>query len=548
MEYKKRCNVCGKIYCYTDKDISNNKTNSAIAALSAVGTIASVFGGTRLDSYALNSQTDRYSNKVVDFNKCPFCNSSNTSLISDSEWLELQEKEKTENRAQIIQAKRMDINSNATADSLLKRTKMFLEEEEWDSASAYCEYILDIAPECAMAYVYKLMIDLKVTEFDKLILLPLPFYDNKNYQKAIQFADEKLKSDLIKYNLTITERNDEKSYSMALKEFESAKTAVDFESLEEKFRSFGNYKKSMDMINACIEKAVQCKYDHALQLQKEARTEKDYLNAKIEFDALEGYKDSSFLAKLCNDAAVKARKNAIYDDAVSLVKTYNIEKIENAIKMFEDISGWKDADHKKLEALDLINQLNRTKKRKKVIIRIISIISGIVIILIFVSVLFNKNRQTGVKTDISDSSYVIDSSVATEDTSENTEDVQIVLGDKVEIIATIKSTSEVYSIPSPSTYLNCSSVSYCTYGIFLRDSVKINDKGNIIDADCSGVSRGIGIDIDEEELLNKQMKYAGYFIEIPNDQKGGLDERGKYSFQPYSYYFQITGCEEMETE
>ena len=93
MEYRRRCNVCGKIYCYTDKDLKDNASNATMGLISSVGAIASIFGGTRLDTYAMSSRSDRYSDKIVDYNKCPSCNSTNTTILSDAEWLELQQHE-----------------------------------------------------------------------------------------------------------------------------------------------------------------------------------------------------------------------------------------------------------------------------------------------------------------------------------------------------------------------------------------------------------------------------------------------------------------------
>ena len=45
---------------------------------------------------------------------------------------------------------------------LLKRAFMFLEDSDWNSANEYCEKVLDIDPECAEAYLGKLMAELKV--------------------------------------------------------------------------------------------------------------------------------------------------------------------------------------------------------------------------------------------------------------------------------------------------------------------------------------------------------------------------------------------------
>jgi hypothetical protein len=51
MEYKKLCKTCGKVYCYTDEDLKNNKQNAAMSAISAIGGLASVFGGTIFHSH-----------------------------------------------------------------------------------------------------------------------------------------------------------------------------------------------------------------------------------------------------------------------------------------------------------------------------------------------------------------------------------------------------------------------------------------------------------------------------------------------------------------
>lgn len=400
MEYRRRCNVCGKIYCYSDEDLSENTSNSAMAKLSAIGGIASIFGGTRLDTYALNNQTDRYSSKVVDYNKCPSCNSSNTSLITDAEWIEMQQKETATAQAQVIQTKKIDINSNATSESLLKRTKMFLEEEDWDSASAYCEQILDIDPECAMAYVYKLMIELKVSEQDKLALLSEPFSEEKLYQKAVRFADESLKAILEGYNFTIIERNNERAYSAALNEFNAAKTEQDCKALIPKFKALGNYKNSGQMAHECEEKAVLCKYNHAVQLQNRAKTEKEFLEAKVEFDSISLYSDAGILSSVCRDKAEEARKNAIYDEAVSSASSFTIITVENAVKEFEKIPGWRDADQKKIEALNRVDQLRKAerkaanKKKTICIVSVSAVIACIAIVLLSIQVIKNNKYNS----------------------------------------------------------------------------------------------------------------------------------------------------------
>ena len=75
MEYRKICNVCHNIWCYTDNDVKENARNATVGALASIGSIASAIGGTRYDMYEMNKVSNNATNKIKDFNKCPYCNS-----------------------------------------------------------------------------------------------------------------------------------------------------------------------------------------------------------------------------------------------------------------------------------------------------------------------------------------------------------------------------------------------------------------------------------------------------------------------------------------
>lgn len=78
--------------------------------------------------------------------------------------------------------------------TLLKRAFMFLEDEDWKSADEYCEKVLDVDPECAEAYLGKLLAELKINTLEKLPECAKSFENSNNYQKAVRFGDERLKS------------------------------------------------------------------------------------------------------------------------------------------------------------------------------------------------------------------------------------------------------------------------------------------------------------------------------------------------------------------
>ena len=186
-------------------------------------------------------------------------------------------------------------------ESLLRRATLFLEDGNWASADEYCEKVLDIDPECARAYVGKLMAAMKVRQQGMLKDAERPFDSDPNYRKALRFADAALKKELQDANAHIRERSE----------------------------------------NAAKEAA----YRKAEQALASAKTEQDFLDAKKEFEVLGGWKDAAKQTELCTDKAEEAHKNNIYEKARRSMTIKPTEAtLSEAIRMFQTIPGWKDAD------------------------------------------------------------------------------------------------------------------------------------------------------------------------------------------------------------
>ena len=219
------------------------------------------------------------------------------------------------------------VNANTNIAPLLKRAFMFLEDGDWNSANEYCEKVLDIDPECAEAYLGKLMAELKVLRQEDLADCEQPFDENNNYKKTVRFADEKLSKTLKGYISHINERN-------------------------ENARLEGIYSQSVRAMNGAI-------------------TQTDYEQAAQAFEAIESYKNSSELAKECRENADICRKDDIYNTAKMLMNGTNESAFTAAIEKFEEISGWKDADelivscHSKIEEIKAKEELDRLEAERK---------------------------------------------------------------------------------------------------------------------------------------------------------------------------------------
>ena len=216
---------------------------------------------------------------------------------------------------------------NANTAPLLKRAFMFLEDGDWNSADEYCEKVLDQDPENAHAYLGKLLSELNVRKQEALKDQSEPFDNSNNYQKAIRFADEKLKSTLIGYIEHIKTRNE----------------------------------------NARLDSI----YSGAKEAMTAARTETAYKKAAHLFETISEYQDSASLADACYEKAEIARKDAILSEGKTKMMANLVTYYEFAINLFESISGWKDADEqiyacrKKIEEIKAKEEAARLELERK---------------------------------------------------------------------------------------------------------------------------------------------------------------------------------------
>ena len=163
------------------------------------------------------------------------------------------------------------VNTNTNIAPLLKRAFMFLEDGDFVRADDFCEQVLNQDPENAEAYLGKLMADLKVRKQEDLADCEQLFDENKNYQKALRFADNKLAVALKGYITCINERNEiarlEKIYTHAVSTMKCTILKSNFEEAAQEFESIANYKDSSSLAKECRDKA------EANRLEAERRAE-----------------------------------------------------------------------------------------------------------------------------------------------------------------------------------------------------------------------------------------------------------------------------------
>ena len=217
--------------------------------------------------------------------------------------------------------------SNAATAPLLERVFLFLEDGKWQDANIYCEKVLDIDPKNANAYLGKLMVELQVRNRKQLADCAEPFNDSGNYVKVLRFGDEALENEMRGYIQHINDRN------------ETARLT--------------------DI------------YNGAVNAMNTATTENAYKEAANTFQSISGFRDADELAETCLDKAEICRKDAIYLSAKAQMNGNKVAHYREAIKIFQTISGWKDADEqicfcqKQIEKLKAKAEADRLEAERK---------------------------------------------------------------------------------------------------------------------------------------------------------------------------------------
>ena len=219
---------------------------------------------------------------------------------------------------------------NANTAPLLKRAFMFLEDEDWNSANEYCEKVLDIDPENPSAYLGKLLSELRVRKQESLKDCAEPFDHSKNYQKAVRFGDEKLKTALTGYIENINTRNENARlggiYTRAKNAMSAANTERAYKEAARLFESIDEYQDSAVLAQSCYEKAEE-KKKKAEEEKKKAEEEKKKCD--------ELYKE--YKAAVRNEKTGAVKKAEAHKEIDSLKIIYNnLKNLKDSWQGIED--------------------------------------------------------------------------------------------------------------------------------------------------------------------------------------------------------------------
>lgn len=87
-ELGKKCEMCGKTWYFTSRDMLDSASNRFAKKANSFGAFTQAIGGSFLGASIMNAQADRAAAQIVDYDQCPNCGSRK------SRWLTKEERER----------------------------------------------------------------------------------------------------------------------------------------------------------------------------------------------------------------------------------------------------------------------------------------------------------------------------------------------------------------------------------------------------------------------------------------------------------------------
>jgi len=176
-----------------------------------------------------------------------------------------------------------EIAAAPSVQSLLRRAQLFLEDGDFTNAAEYADKVLDIDPEHAPAYMARLQALLRMRSENELGNYFASLEQYGDYQKAVRFADGKMKPVYHGYNQRILDRLEEERkesiYQAANKQYCDARNLIGFQLAAGMFQTIPGFKDADELSLVSQAKAEEARLAE-LKREEEARAEQSRREAE----------------------------------------------------------------------------------------------------------------------------------------------------------------------------------------------------------------------------------------------------------------------------
>ena len=170
---------------------------------------------------------------------------------------------------------RVNFNKDSSAeDAYLERGFLALEDRNFQQANGFFESVLNLNPHNSQAYFGKLMVEMKISKQEQIVTSNKYLDEYSNFEKAVRFADQQLKTTLIQYEKKVKEALDTQKFHLLSNELEEKSKSIssnnssdtselaseiqvlntkkeEIESLINRFQEISDYDKTPEKITFC---------------------------------------------------------------------------------------------------------------------------------------------------------------------------------------------------------------------------------------------------------------------------------------------------------
>ena len=227
--------------------------------------------------------------------------------------------------------------------SLLTRAGLFLEDGDFKSAAEYADKVLDIDPKYAPAYIVRLQASLSLRNEAELGDAKEPLEKYGDYQKAVRFADGRLKPVYIGYN-----------------------------------------QRTLDKLENERKEGI---YQAASRQYHEAVGEAGYLQAAVSFRSIQGYRDADELALISQAKAEEARSEKQRRDEEVRVAKLEREEADRAERSRLEAERVRKAEQERIA-----EEKRRAKNKRLAMIITPIVVAAVAIFLLLTQVVIPKSN------------------------------------------------------------------------------------------------------------------------------------------------------------
>lgn len=153
---------------------------------------------------------------------------------------------------------RVNFNKDSsTENAYLERGFLALEDRNFQQANGFFESVLNLNPHNSQAYFGKLMVEMKISKQEQILTSSKPLKEYSNFEKAVRFADQQLKTVLLQYEENVNNSLLEQKYNescILLNDFK----IDDIEKHLNNFKELDNYKKSKQIFKQLYDIKDMC--------------------------------------------------------------------------------------------------------------------------------------------------------------------------------------------------------------------------------------------------------------------------------------------------